>query len=250
MQPRIYTYKITFEEVPYYYYGVHKEQRYNEYYMGTPKTHKWCWKLYTPNKQILELFDYSDEGWLNALNIEKRLIKQVYQIDRWCLNESCGGKVSLTILRKSGSATGIKTKTNKTGIFNQTKEQMSQNGKKGSSKCKELNLGIFSLTSEQKTIRSKKTAQKNKENNIGLFSLTEEERIENGKKGGIKSKELKLGFHSRNKEQIIEDSKKGGNKSSLQKWQCLETGYVTNAGALSTYQKKRGIDTTKRKRIS
>ena len=24
--PRIYTYKITFEEVPYYYYGVHKEK--------------------------------------------------------------------------------------------------------------------------------------------------------------------------------------------------------------------------------
>ena len=30
--PRIYTYKITFQEVPYYYYGVHKEKRFDEYY--------------------------------------------------------------------------------------------------------------------------------------------------------------------------------------------------------------------------
>jgi hypothetical protein len=50
MQSRIYTYKITFEEVPYYYWGSHKEKRYNEYYMGSPVTHKWCWDFYTPKK--------------------------------------------------------------------------------------------------------------------------------------------------------------------------------------------------------
>jgi hypothetical protein len=27
--PRIYTYKITFEEIPYYYYGVKKEKYFN-----------------------------------------------------------------------------------------------------------------------------------------------------------------------------------------------------------------------------
>ena len=58
--PRIYLYKITFEEVPYYYYGVHREKKYNEKYWGSPKTNKWCWKLYTPKKQILQLFDYTD----------------------------------------------------------------------------------------------------------------------------------------------------------------------------------------------
>lgn len=30
--PRIYVYKITFLEVPHYYYGVHKEDFFNEYY--------------------------------------------------------------------------------------------------------------------------------------------------------------------------------------------------------------------------
>ena len=51
--PRIYTYKITFEEVPYYYYGVHKEKRFNEEYWGSPHTNKWAWEFYTPKKQIL-----------------------------------------------------------------------------------------------------------------------------------------------------------------------------------------------------
>ena len=52
--PRIYLYKITFEEVPYYYYGVKKEKYFNQKYWGSPITHKWCWKLYTPKKQILQ----------------------------------------------------------------------------------------------------------------------------------------------------------------------------------------------------
>ena len=75
MQPRIYTYKITFEEVPYYYYGVHKEKYFNEQYWGSPITHKWCWEFYTPKKQIIEFFDFSDEGWEEAQKNEKRLIK-------------------------------------------------------------------------------------------------------------------------------------------------------------------------------
>jgi hypothetical protein len=99
--PRIYTYKITFEEVPYYYYGVKKEEYYNQEYWGSPYANKWCWELYTPKKQILELFEYTDEGWLEALNVEKRLIKPVIN-NKWCLNENVGGKVSLKISRETG----------------------------------------------------------------------------------------------------------------------------------------------------
>ena len=40
--PRIYIYKITFDEVLYYYYGVHKEKYFNQEYWGSPVTHKWC----------------------------------------------------------------------------------------------------------------------------------------------------------------------------------------------------------------
>ena len=96
--PRIYLYKITFEEVPYYYYGVHKEKKFDEYYMGSPKTNKWCWEFYTPKKQILQFFDFTDEGWIEAQKVETRLIRPFYNTDKWCLNENCGGYFSLNTL--------------------------------------------------------------------------------------------------------------------------------------------------------
>ena len=124
--PRIYLYKITFEEVPYYYYGIHKEKRYNENYIGSPKTNKWCWKLYTPKKQILQFFEFTDDGWLEANQIEQRIIRPFYNDDKWCLNENCGGCISLDVNRKNGEST-YKLKK---GIFSRTPEQMRENGKK------------------------------------------------------------------------------------------------------------------------
>lgn len=43
--------------------------------------------------------------------------------------------------------------------------------------------------------------------------------------------------------------KKKGDPTNLQKWACLETGFITNPGNLTKYQKARNIDTSKRKRI-
>jgi hypothetical protein len=98
--PRIYTYKITFEEVPYYYYGSKKERYYNQNYFGSPVTNKWCWDLYTPKKQILELFDYTDEGYEKCIKMENRLIKPVLN-DPWCLNEGYGGNYSIKALKNA-----------------------------------------------------------------------------------------------------------------------------------------------------
>ena len=106
--PRIYIYKITFEEVLYYYYGSHKEKKYDEEYWGSPVTNKWCWELYTPKKQILQLFDYTDKGWLEALGVEKRVIKQFYNTDKWCLNENCAGGFSLSSLKNSLKSSIVK----------------------------------------------------------------------------------------------------------------------------------------------
>jgi hypothetical protein len=192
--PRIYLYKITFEEVPYYYYGIKKEKYFNQEYWGSPKTNKWCWELYTPKKQILEVFPFTNEGWIEAQEVETRLIKPFYNTDKWCLNESCGGISSLHILREMGKKSAKINKNLKKGIYARTPEQMSIDGKKG--------------------------AQKVKENKTGIFSLTIEQLSENGK------------------------------KSAAQKWMCLETGYINNAGGLSRHQKSRGIDTSKRVRIS
>jgi len=210
--PRIYIYKITFEEVSYYYYGVKKEEYYNQEYWGSPYTNKWCWKLYTPKKQILQFFPYTDNGWLEAQEVEKRLIRPVYNTDKWCLNESCAGKISLKISRD----VGLRHKKNKTGICGLSEEERVEN------------------------------AIKNYNNGGGLATLTLDQRWEYGEKGRETQKEYNLGLYSISKENRSKTAK----SVNSQKWQCMETGYITNSGALSTYQKVRGIDTSKRIRLN
>ncbi len=156
-KPRVYTYKITFEEVPYYYYGVHKEKVFNEDYWGSPVANKWCWELYTPKKKILEIFDYTDEGWIKAQEVEGRLIKPVFNTDKWCLNANCLGIFSLENKRKAG----IEAKNKRTGIHAFTKEKKFQVCSNGGIKSYELNLGVHSLTSQEKSNIAKRTnAQK------------------------------------------------------------------------------------------
>lgn len=79
-----------------------------------------------------------------------------------------------------------------------------------------------------------------------LSKEQKEKQIEHGKRMGKKVTELKLGIHSLTKEQRSDNSK----ITNSQKWMCLETGFVSTSGALSRYQIKRGIDTSKRIQIS
>jgi hypothetical protein len=124
--PRIYTYKITFEEVPYYYYGMHEENVYDEEYWGSPKTNKWCWELYTPKKQILELFDTRK----NAYKVEKRLIKPFYRKDQYCLNAGCSDfYLSKQERIKAGKKSAKTHRKNKTGAFDPEKKLQSIGGK-------------------------------------------------------------------------------------------------------------------------
>ena len=245
MQPRIYTYKITFEEVPYYYYGSKKEKYFNEEYWGSPYTHKWCWEFYTPKKQILELFDFTDEGYKKCREVEDRLIKPVMD-NPWCLNENCGGNISLEVRRK----TGIKNKELGKGIHAQTKEEQRELGRK----IKELGLGIHAQTKEQLSELGRRSGKLTYKLGIGLHGLTPEQRVENAIKGGIisgkKTLELGKGIHAQTIEERRELGKKGGSISGNQRWKCIETGFITNAGNLTKYQKARGIDTSLRERIS
>jgi hypothetical protein len=259
MQPRIYTYKITFEEVPYYYYGVKKEKYYNQEYWGSPITHKWCWELYTPKKQILEIFDYSDEGWIKAQEVEKRLIRPVFNTDKWCLNENCGGVISLDTMRKTGKRNGTKlyeegrgihaltseekreraTKLykNKKGIHAQTNEEKREFGKR----TYQMGVGVHAFTKEQLSENGKRT----RELGIGIYALTTEQRRENGKKSGKKCYEMGVGIHRLTTEERRELVK----VINSQRWKCLETGYISTAAGVVAYQRARGIDTTKRERL-
>jgi hypothetical protein len=215
---RIYVYRITFEEVLHYYYGSHKEKRFDEYYMGSPVTHKNFWELYTPKKEYIEFFEFSDEGYTEARIFEDSLIAPVLN-DEFCLNENCGGSLSLKTYRKGGKIGGNKTKENKTGIFG--------------------------LSPEERSEASRKSGHKNKENKTGIFSLSLEELSEAGKKSGNKHKENKTGFCGLSSEELSE----AGKKANSQKWQCIETGYISTACGLTNYQNKRGIDTSKRIKV-
>jgi len=93
MELRIFTYKVTFEEIPYYYWGVHKENKLNDGYLGSPITHKWLWDFYTPYLQVLQLFDYTQEGFLQARVNEDKIIRHTW-LDPLCLNEQAGGSFS------------------------------------------------------------------------------------------------------------------------------------------------------------
>jgi len=225
--PRIYTYKITFEEVPYYYYGVHKEKYFNEEYWGSPVTHKWMWNFYTPKKQVLEIFEFSDSGWIEANLVEDRLIKLFYNTDKWCLNESCGPRVSLKVNRETGRKSGLKNKKNGIGIHGRTKDKIIEDGKKGGIKLKEMGKGIHGLTDKERSEINKL----------------------NGKGGGDSVKRNKLGIFSLTKENLSENGKIGGKLSCSQKWKCTETGFISNPGNLTKYQKARGIETSRRIRI-
>jgi len=282
--PRIYLYKITFEEVPYYYYGIKKEKYYNQEYWGSPVTHKWVWDFYTPKKQILQFFDFTDEGYIKAKEGESRIIRPFYNIDKLCLNENCSGVPSLKVCSDAGKI-GSKIANEKIkelgiGIYDIPIEQRIENGKKGGKisgqKNKELGKGFFKMTFEEKSQLGKRNAQKNKQNQKAIFSLTPEQRSENGKRGGSTAYKMRVGVHGRSKEQRIENSKKGGSisgkrnyekgigvasmtkeerqevvaKTNSQRWKCLETGYISTSAGLSNYQNKRNIDTSKRTRIS
>jgi hypothetical protein len=117
MQPRIYVYKITFEETPDWYWGIHKELKFDEFYMGSPVTHAWKWDFYTPKKQIVQLFDYSEEGFREAKLLEDRLI--LPDLNNFlCLNEALGGAYSLESCSQGGKKASeilhsVKTKDGK-----------------------------------------------------------------------------------------------------------------------------------------
>jgi hypothetical protein len=124
----------------------------------------------------------------------------------------------------------------------------------------ENKIGIHGLSFDERSKRSRQIGLNHKKNKTGLCGLTLEERSDYGKIGGKKAAEI----NKKNKTSFWDPKlqskmgKKGGAKSGSenakklnnQKWQCTETGYITNPGALTAYQRKRGIDSTKRVRIS
>ncbi len=106
---------------------------------------------------------------------------------------------------------------------------------------------------------SEETKNKIRQSRIGQ-KLSKEHKKKIGKKmkGRFVSnetrKKLSEIYKGKKRENLSIEAKakisENGKKICSQKWMCLETGYITNSGALTHYQKARDIDTSQRKRIS
>jgi hypothetical protein len=113
-------------------------------------------------------------------------------------------------------------------------------------------------TPEQRSERARKIArsqtpeQRGEATRKGQANKTPEQRSESARKREAsmtleqRSERAKKANASRTPEQ----RSAVGRKAGTIKFQCTVTGFITNAGGLSSYQKARGIDTSNRKRIS
>jgi hypothetical protein len=208
--PRIYVYKITFKEVPHYYIGVHKEKRFDENYTGTPVTHKNYWEKYTPKKEIIKEFPYTNGGWSDAQDFEKELIRPVYNHDIYCLNENCGGKISLDKCIEAGKL----VKEKKIGVFGLSTEELARAGSKGGKKAKEMGVGVHAIPPERRSEISRRVGKLAVENGTGIHGLSPERRTEISKKSGTisgrKHKENGTGIFGISEEERFKNCQKGG----------------------------------------
>jgi hypothetical protein len=91
---KYYTYKITFKDLPgYFYYGKHKDN--GRVYLGSPKTWKHLWKQFEPEIQILQW--YNTDGEVRAA--EEAIVRATWK-DKYSLNEALGAVVSERVCRK------------------------------------------------------------------------------------------------------------------------------------------------------
>jgi hypothetical protein len=142
---------------------------------------------------------------------------------------------------------------------NRTPEQRKQISTKGGK------ARMASMTPKQRSELVRKSnvnrtqEQRSETAKKGYANMTAEQRSEFARK---KSDILKKAQASKTPEQRSEAIRKGhasktpeqrsaeGRKRSSVQFQCTVTGFITNAGALSNYQRVRGIDTSNRVRLS
>jgi len=204
-------------------------------------------KAFKPTQKIILKSDYATR---EEAYVDEIILQKYYQVAE---NPHFANRAYQTSTKfyytpsfEEASVKGKLLYENKKGIFGRSKEQINEDSKRSGKITKELGVGIFNLTDEERKEIQKKSAEVNKKNKTGIFGISKEQRIENSKKVGEKLKREKIGYCGLSKEERSAAGKKGAS----QKWICLETGFISNAGNLTQYQRKRGIDTSKRKRVS
>jgi len=270
MQLRIFTYKVTFEEIPHWYWGVHKEKKINDGYLGSPVTHDWMWEFYTPHLQVLEVFPYTEEGWREAHLLEDRIIKPDIN-NPLCLNESYGSRVSRSASQRGGYAhKGVpKTPEHKAKIGKglkgkrKTKEHCETMSKRHKGKVlspevrKRISDGVKRARAENPGISEKMSLLASKRrwfwHPVTMETRhTEESPGPEWREGrpisylgapwwtdGVKNKRS---FVSPGPEWVRGIS----NDPRKKKFRCAVTGHISSSGGLTKYQNSRGIDPSNR----
>jgi hypothetical protein len=149
------------------------------------------WEFYTPKIQILEVFPFTDEGWKEALVIEKRLIRPDLN-KSLCLNEGCGMGVSLEVSRKNGAR--LKEEVHREKDLDGTSLHAIKMGQTGGKrqpfavkhangvKARDENLGMFARTKEDHSETSRLVGIMQRDQKKGIHLQTLEEKHEMGKK--------------------------------------------------------------------
>ncbi len=80
---------------------------------------------------------------------------------------------------------------------------------------------------------------------LGAKMQPRESKVLGGKKGGKSCYEQKKGMFSLTKEEKSEIAKNTINK----RWKCTETGFISTVAGITKFQKRRGIDVSKREPV-
>lgn len=265
MMENYYTYKVTFKDLPkFFYFGFHKHRKDADSYLGSPVTWKCFWNQFEPELQILQWFMTEEE----ARNCEKSIIKSTWK-NPYSLNENCGGHVSQDTLKKlhkeknkegkslhavkMGQSAAITNKENQTGFFDS--ELQKDLGRRGAAKTKELEVGCFFDKELKKEINEKlkeegrgiydpgvgkKGRETQKKLGVGVFDPSSR------KKGREKQKELQIGIHDPKKRK---DNQKKATAAVSKSVTCenIETGETITFTSISSANRKTGVN---RHRIS
>lgn len=234
--------------MPWYYYGVHTEN--GKKYSGSPSTHRWIWKTYDHEVQILEWFDDRKE----AEKVEDRLIKHFLN-DPNCLNEHYG-----SVFSREAAMRGVRTQVESGRVAEMGRVQGKVNVESGhlakvSSKVDRHSAGRASVevNRRNKTGMFRPGFQKemcDRARGLGLKKSIENNpnhQREAGKAAGINARDKKLGMFGMDPAYRSQVSREVGKKVavSLNNTKYYDPDHPEigehSAGTLAMMQRRRGF---------
>jgi hypothetical protein len=209
-------------------------------------------KTFKPTQKIiLETYDTATEAIVAEIKLQhffkvvpnSHFANQVYQTStKFQGNSETARKANASRTPEQRSEYARKREANKTPEQRSEAARKAQASKTPEQRSETARKREANKTPEQRSEAARKANA----------SMTLEQRREKSRKANLsrtpeqRSEVARKGWASRTPEQ----KSKGGKKSTSQRWQCTETGFITNAGNLSKYQRARGIDTSNRVRLS